>query len=473
MKYPIKIYQIISVISFTILSVVQIYLVFNTYQLENERYYFSEKTTINDAYLKWITNDKLFPGGQAVIDSAITRNADKLEWLSEHDPEGFEIKKQKICDTIFSILHQYNSVAKFLADVTDSMEIRGSLVYALMIEGLDLMTDRNIYLPLYAKNDTYPLLNPEKQFSGGFRIGGTLTNLKFQNRVSWLTVSDLKPHSNKIIFALYVDSSNRTLAIIQKMMPVLLLSLVSLLINVYLFYITFKNWIRQKKLTEMKTDFLNSITHEFNTPIAAINVASKGLKNQKIAGKTENILSLTDVIQRQAARLQKLVGQVLDVTSLNQMTLDKETYSLHSLLDEILLDYRLNISNQEVELTLLKEAVRDEVVLDRFHFTTMLLNILDNAIKYNIQAVKRITVSTANYKRGIQLSIRDNGVGMAEKTKEQIFKKFYRANADESKTTGLGLGLFYVKQCVDAHSWDLFVGSTPGEGTNFIISIAQ
>ncbi len=473
MKYPVKIYQTISVISFTILSVVQIYLVFNTYQLENERYYFSEKKTINDAYLRWITNDKLFPGGQAVIDSAVTRNADKLEWLSQQDPESFDIKRQKICDSIFSLLHQHNSLDKFLSDVTDSMEIKGSLVYALMIEGLDLMTTGGRYLSLYTKNETYPLLNPESQFPDGVRIGGTLTKTSSQSRVSWLTISDPKPHSNKIIFALYVDSGSRTLTIIKRMMPVLLLSLASLLINVYLFYITFKNWIRQKKLTEMKTDFLNSITHEFNTPIAAINVASKGLKNQKIAGKTENIQSLTDIIQRQTSRLEKLVSQVLDVTTLNQVALHKETYSLHSLLDEILLDYRLNISNKEVELTLLKEADRDEVILDRFHFTTMLLNILDNAIKYNTQPVKKISVSTANYKKGIQLSIRDNGVGMAEKTKEQIFKKFYRANADEPKASGLGLGLFYVKQCVDAHNWDLFVGSTPGEGTNFIISISQ
>ncbi len=473
MKYPVKLYQAISVISFSILSMVQVYLVFNTYQLENERYYFSEKKTINDAYLRWITNDKLFPGGQAVIDSFLYRNAVNIELLYTHDQESFDIKRQKICDSIFSALRQYSYVDSFLAHLTDSAQIEGDHAYALVVEGLDLMTAQHGYIPLYSKSETYPLIRHDIQLPAGTRIGGNLATLKPQNRVSWLTVSDTKPHTNKIIFSLYVDSNNRMLVIIRKMMPVLLLSLISLLINVYLFYITFKNWIRQKKLTEMKTDFLNSITHEFNTPIAAINVASKGLKNQKIAGKTENINALTDVIQRQASRLEKLVGQVLDVTSLNQVALNKEAYALHSLLDEILLDYRLNIANREVELTLLKEADHDRVVLDRFHFTTMLLNILDNALKYNMQPVKKISVSTANYKQGIQLSIRDNGTGIGEKTKEQIFKKFYRGNEHDPKAAGLGLGLFYVKQCVDAHNWDIFVGSTPGEGTNFIISIPQ
>lgn len=473
MRYPIKIYQVIAVISFSILSVVQIYLVFNTYQLENERYYFSEKKNVNDSYLKWITNDKLFPGGQSIIDDVISRNSDKLEWLSAHDNESLDIRKQKICDTIFTLLHQQsNIVDSFLSSLFHTEDIGSSMVYALAIEALEYMpSSGTTYINLYSKDSQYPLLNTHAQFPEGFRIGGTLDKPTLQNRVSWLSVSEPRAKTNKIVFSLYVDSNNRTLSIIKKMMPVLLLSLASLMINVYLFYITFKNWIRQKKLTEMKTDFLNSITHEFNTPIAAINVASKGLQNQKIAGKTENVLSLTEVILRQASRLEKLVNQVLDVTTLKQVTLHQESYSLHSLLDEILLDYRLNISNREVDLTLLKEADRDEVVLDRFHFTTMLLNILDNAIKYNTQSVKKISVSTANYKKGIQLSIRDNGIGMSENIKERIFKKFYRAKDNSTKTTGLGLGLFYVKQCVDAHGWDLFVGSTQGEGTIFIISI--
>ncbi len=472
MRYPIKLYQTISIISFTILSIVQTYLVFNTYQLENERYFLSEKKIINDAYLKWITNDKLFTGGQAIIDSVLARNTDKLEWL-QNDTESLDMKKQKICDTIFNTLRQQNTIEKFLADLLTFENIEDSFVYALMIENLEFMTLDNKYMNLYSSKEYYPLIPDDIQTPAGIKIGGTLTNIDQRNRVTWLTVSDLKPHSNKITFSLHVDSHNRTLSIIKKMMPALLLSLISLLINVYLFYVTFKNWIRQKKLTEMKTDFLNSITHEFNTPIAAINVASKGLKNPKLADKPENILSLTDVIQRQTSRLEKLVSQVLDVTTLTQVALHKESFSLHSLLDEILLDYRLNISTREVDLTLLKEANNDMVVLDRFHFTTMLLNILDNAIKYNTQPIKKISVSTANYKKGIQLSIRDNGVGMADRTKEQIFKKFYRADTDDVKTTGLGLGLFYVKQCIDAHGWNLFVGSTQGEGTIFIISISQ
>lgn len=472
MKYPINTYKVIAVISFTILSVVQIFLVGNTYQLENDRYYFSEKKAVNEKYIQWITNDKLFPGGQSAIDTMMMRNTAKLEWLYNNDKEKFNIERQKVCDSVFTALREHQSIGAFLHSLKKTIGLKDSLEYALVIEDLELMLGDRSYAVLYNKKEQYPLIDAAIQRREGIRIGGTLKQVDLQSRATWLSVSDPTPYTNKIVFALYVDNHNRTMMIVKRMMPVLLLSLVSLLINVLLFYVTFKNWLKQKQLSEMKTDFLNSITHEFNTPIAAINVANKSLRNDKITDKKENIISLADVIQRQAARLQKLVGQVLDVTSLNQVTLHKEQYSLHALLEEILLDYRLNVSDQEIKLTLRKEANRDTVELDRFYFTTMLLNILDNAIKYNDRKVKEIVVSTSNDKKGIQLSIQDNGIGMTEETKSQVFKKFFRdAKNDEKQITGLGLGLYYVKQCIDAHEWELFVGSSPGEGTTFIISI--
>lgn len=472
MKYPIHTYKIIAVISFTILSVVQIFLVGNTYQLESDRYYFSEKKTINERYIRWITNDKLFLGGQSIIDSMVKRNTSQLEWLYYNEPATFETVKQKVCDSIFAELRRHQSLKTFLYSLKQSTGLKDSLEYALTIEALELMLGNGEYASLYSKKEQYPLIDRGIQRPEGIRIGGELDHADAQNRVTWLSVSEPKPYTNKIVFALYVDNHNRGMLIVKGMMPVLLLSLVSLLINVLLFYVTFKNWQKQKQLSEMKTDFLNSITHEFNTPIAAINVATKSLRNNKITDQKENIVSLADVVQRQAARLQKLVSQVLDVTSLNQLTLHKEQYSLHRLLEEILLDYRLNVSDQEIKLTLRKEANRDGVELDRFYFTTMLLNILDNAIKYNNQKIKEIVVSTSNDKKGIHLRIQDNGIGMTEETREQVFKKFFRKTGDGMEhTAGLGLGLYYVKQCVDAHAWELFVGSSQNEGTTFIITI--
>lgn len=474
MRYTIRTYQVIAAISFAILSAVQVFLVFNTYELENQRYFFAEKSSVNEYYSKLITNDKVFPGGQKIIDSILNRNISRLEDYYTNNKDSFDIYKQKICDSIFTTLRENQSIANILANYKRDHNIKDSLAYASTISSLELLTQKGDYISLYSSKKKYPHIHAAYQLPEGIRIGGNLKKPSPQNKVTGLTVSIPIPGTYKIVFSLYVDTHNRSIALIKRMMPVLMLSLVSILITVLLFYITFKNWLKQKKLAEMKTDFINSITHEFNTPITAIAVANRSLQNDKIIDKKENIHALSAVIQRQTSRLQKLIGQVLELTTLNELSLQKEQYSINSLLDEILLDYRLNLSNKEVELSLRKEAEADTVFLDRFYFTTMLLNILDNGIKYNSQKIKEITVSTINNKKNIQISIQDNGNGMTEETRKNIFKKFYRGKENEQKQiAGLGLGLYYVKQSIDAHGWVLFIDSTPGKGTTFIITIPQ
>lgn len=472
MKYSIRTYKVIAVISFTILSLVQVFLVFNTYELEKKKYFFAEKSSINEYYSKLITNDKLFPGGQKIIDTVFNRNIPKLEYYFNHNRDSFTIHSQLVCDSIFTTLRKYESIAGILNNYRQQHNIKDSLEYALTIEALELLIEKGNYISLYNKKNKYPLIHQAYQTPEGIRIGGNLQALTPQNKATGLTVSIPVPGTYKIIFSLYVDTHNRNTVIAGKMMPMLTLSLLSLLVNVWLFYVTFKNWLRQKKLSEMKTDFINSITHEFNTPITAITVANRSLQNEKIIDKKENIYALSQVIQRQASRLQKLVAQVLDLTSLNELALVKVQYSVSSLLDEILLDYRLNLADRDVRLHLRKEVADDIVLLDPFYFTTMLLNIVDNGIKYNSSKTKEITVTTFGDKENLRIGIQDNGIGMNEETKRNIFKKFYRnSDNDMEEATGLGLGLYYVKQCADAHGWNLLVNSKPGDGTTFIITI--
>lgn len=472
MKYSILTYQVIATISFTILSSVQVFLVFNTYELEKERYFFSEKSSINEYYTRLITNDKLFPGGQIIIDTVFNRNIPRLVYYYNHQRDSFYIHSQLVCDSIFTTLRKHESIEGMISNYRQQHNIKDSLEYALTIEALELLIEKGDYISLYSKKKTYPLIHSEYQTPEGIRIGGSLKNPTLQNRTTGLSVSIPSPGTYKIIFSLYVDTHNRLILIAGKMMPVLSLALLSLLINVWLFYVTFKNWLKQKKLSEMKTDFINSITHEFNTPISAITVANRSLQNDKIIDKKENIYALSEVIQRQTSRLQKLVAQVLDLTTLNELTLHKVHYSVSSLLDEILLDYRLNLADKDVNLHLRKEIDEDIVLLDPFYFTTMLLNIVDNGIKYNSSKIKEIMVTTFGDKENIKISIKDNGIGMSEETRRNIFKKFYRSNDNEmEEATGLGLGLYYVKQSADAHGWSLLVNSKQGEGTTFIITI--
>jgi two-component system phosphate regulon sensor histidine kinase PhoR len=472
MRRPIIAYLVIAVISFVILSVVQFKLVQNTYQLENERYYYAEKSVLNKEYSEWIRNDKLFPGGQAIIDSILVKHIPRLDQLYLTDKAAFEQASATIIDSIIQALRSKECVRAFLHTVQQEKGIKDSLEYALMLSSLEMLSSNQEYVPLFEnkKNNnaaTGAVISEEK----GIRIGGQLQNLIPQNVVTALTVSSARTHSSLIRFELYVEPLSRAGQLFSKMALIYGLCLFSFLVVVSLFFITFRNWLRQKKLSEMKSDFINNITHEFHTPLSAIIVANKSLQNERIIANKDNIRPLAEIIQRQSERLKTLIGQVLDIVSMQRVQLRKKEQSVHHLLDEILLDYRLQ-SAENFVLTYIKNAEKDTVPLDSFYFTTMLLNILDNAVKYNNSERKEITVATQSDSHELQIVIKDNGIGMTKETIRHIFDKFYRhTNNLFSQTKGLGLGLYYVKQAVLAHNWKIYVDSKPGVGSRFDIHI--
>ena len=305
----------------------------------------------------------------------------------------------------------------------------------------------------------------------GIAIDGKLKIPNKQNLVSSLNVSSTDKYSYQMAFSLYVDSPDRYLTILRLMMPTFALSFFSILGVVLIYYYTFKNWLKQKKLAEMKSDFVNSITHEFNTPLATIMIANKNLQKEKIIAKKENFQPLTNIIERQSLRLQTLFSRVLDLTVMSESTLDRKEYYLNDLLEEICEDYRLKLSESNIEIEFRKETENRKVFLDKFWFTTMLINIFENAIKYNKSEVKKITVANLKGKKNVEIHISDNGMGMSPQTIQHIFEKFYQRipNQLEGEGGGLGLGLFYARQCVKAHGWQIDVQSNVDTGSEFII----
>lgn len=219
----------------------------------------------------------------------------------------------------------------------------------------------------------------------------------------------------------------------------------------------------------MKSDFLNSITHEFNTPISTILVANKSLQNREISNNVVNIDSLTEVIKRQTQRLQTLINQALDISKMNKETMETESHDLNFLLEQIIGDYKLKIP-QDAHIQFSPFKAPCQITLNKFHFTTMLYNIFDNAIKYNIGQHKQIFVQTILSEGNVIIEIKDNGIGMSEELTKFIFDKFYRGK-NELRTPGLGLGLYYVKQALEAHNWKLFLESELSKGSKFCVFI--
>ena len=466
----ILVYKIIAILSFLILLGVQFFLVYNTYQLEDEQYFSTEKQLIKDVYSKSIRNDKLYPGGQAVLDPFLERNMKSLETLYHRDQKAFNIQRQLIVDSLFKALRQHSPMDGVFQDLLKQNHLKRDLKYRLIIKTLSITFTGNNYIILYQNGGYNPRLDTSYQLPEGMAIAGTLQTPNKQNLVSSITVSSPEAYSYQINFQLYVDTPNRAWFVLGMLKPTFALSFFSLLAVMTIYFFTFRNWLRQKKLAEMKSDFVNSITHEFHTPLATIMVANKSLQNQRIIEQKENIAPLTEIISRQTQRLKTIFSQVLDITVMNNATLKKTNVNLKDLLEEIILDYRLTLNSKNVEIDIDLPSKTLYQQLDKFWFTTTILNLFENAIKYNSADIKQIKIRVEQDKKAIHLSIQDNGIGMSPKAIRHIFEKFYRdKHASTEDVNGLGLGLYYVKQCIQAHGWMLHVDSKEAQGSTFTI----
>lgn len=256
--------------------------------------------------------------------------------------------------------------------------------------------------------------------------------------------------------------------VIIRMKWLLICSIFIFLFVFGLLFYSIKNLINQKKIADIKTDFVNNITHELKTPLATLSLATKMLKKDSIKEQPLIINSTVNTIERQNKRLQKLIDQVLNNSlGYKEIALKKESIDLKDYVNTILDDFMLSVKDKNVTLTKQIEIASTKVSIDRFYFTTALFNILENAVKYGGDA---INVEVVIAKTNFNISIKDNGIGISSKSKKQLFDKFYRVgNKEIHNVKGLGLGLYYTNQIIKAHLGQIHVKSKEDEGSIFII----
>jgi two-component system phosphate regulon sensor histidine kinase PhoR len=254
--------------------------------------------------------------------------------------------------------------------------------------------------------------------------------------------------------------------IISKMAGLLLFSVLLMAFVVFLYYMSLKNLISQKRIADIKTDFVNNITHEFQTPLATMDIAIKTLQRKDKQMSLENYNNTLAMVARQNERLQKLFRQVTEASVApiaNKDSIQVTSEEIKDMID----DFKLYKPDITIELTSQKEAFI--ISMDRFHLNTILINLLDNAVKYGAnKIVTDLKITAGNF----ILSVKDNGKGIPVKEQASIFDKFYRVekgNIHNSK--GLGLGLFYIKQLVQSYVGTINVESEENKGSLFTITI--
>jgi two-component system, OmpR family, phosphate regulon sensor histidine kinase PhoR len=234
------------------------------------------------------------------------------------------------------------------------------------------------------------------------------------------------------------------------------------------FYIIF----RQKRLDELKTDFINNMTHEFKTPVATISLASQMLKNEKVIGNHEKILNYSNIIDEENKRLSGHIENVLQAARLDrgEFKLKKDDVNINELLDDIADSLELRIQNENGQLIRHLDAEKSLIKGDLFHLTNAFYNIFDNAIKYKKEDHLKITVTTKSASKGITITIEDEGIGIGKEDQKKIFEKFYRVpTGNIHNVKGFGLGLSYVKVIMLAHNGEIKVDSEIDKGSRFEI----
>jgi two-component system, OmpR family, phosphate regulon sensor histidine kinase PhoR len=245
------------------------------------------------------------------------------------------------------------------------------------------------------------------------------------------------------------------------------------LIILFVFMYTIQVIIRQKKISDIKSDFINNMTHEFKTPIATISLAADSLKNPKVTGDAEKMDYFTRIIREENKRMNAQVEHVLQMAQIEkgELRLRMEDVNLHEIIQQAVDLIRIQVESREGSLSAGLNSTLPVLKADPLHLSNVIFNLLDNANKYS-PGKPSILISTEDLRDGVLIKVKDAGMGMSRETMKKIFEKFYRVptgNIHDIK--GFGLGLSYVKAIVEQHRGWIDVKSEPGKGSTFELFI--
>ncbi|MDW8851019.1 HAMP domain-containing sensor histidine kinase [Flavobacterium sp. MMLR14_040] len=448
MKQRINLLIAFSVIALIVLSTVQCYLVKTTYDYKVAQFHTEIKNEIGQ-----ISNN------YSDIDSVIVSKKEALyKQLSENYIQGKKSKsdlKNSVLENEFRDALTLKIQRKFERDMPN-IKIDFAIVLNKFILYRNTKKADTIFSEKpFIENKLYGnLASLNHAFLVRSYVG--TTNGTFENQDYKLLTED----------SMYVSVVDWEMIILKRMTFILILSLFSILTLITLFVIALKALIKQKKVSDVKTDFINNITHELKTPLATLGISTKILEQKNIRENDENFNAIVNTISRQNNRLQSLIDQVMaNSLAENEIELQKEKINTEAFLLSIIEDFK--IGNPKINLETDFQTEKTILVLDKFHLTTAFLNVLENAVKYGSNT---ITIKTRIVQDQFSVSIQDDGIGIEKNKQSLLFEKFYRVEQGNlHNTKGLGLGLYYVDQIIKAHQGTVNVVSDLGKGTQFTI----
>lgn len=386
---------------------------------------------------------------------------------------AFDLKEQQFRQTVMVALQNVANDISGLYKLSNIENPVTQLSSDYYVVNLRIPLDSDI-LEHYLKEEF-----KEKQIDTDFEYGiydcdtdkiiyGALINANYE-------VDDRKPKAlpttDKYLNYFGVRFPSKSSYIAGKMEIWMISSAITLIVMAFFAYSMFVI-LRQKRLSEVQRDFINNMTHEFQTPISTIQVATDVLKNPKILEQPDRLQKYVQIIRQENNRLKNQVESVLNTARLTrgQIEMNIELQDLHALISEVTEGVKAELGDN---LQLKLNALQTSVYSDKVHLMNVIRNLIDNAIKYSPKPPS-IAVETENIEGAILLKISDKGMGIAKEHQSKIFNKFYRVpTGNLHNVKGFGLGLNYVQQIVKSHKWKIDLQSELGKGTTFVITIPQ
>jgi two-component system phosphate regulon sensor histidine kinase PhoR len=298
------------------------------------------------------------------------------------------------------------------------------------------------------------------------KVEEDLPEVEDNNRV---TLGFSKPYTMEL------ELQNTVTYVLKRLTSQILVSVLLVSLTAFSFIVLYRNFHRQRKLTQLKNDFISNITHELKTPIATVSVAIEALRNFNALQDPQRTKEYLDISASELQRLSLLVDKVLKLSMFEkqQIELKGESFDLKQLVEEVVGSMRLQFEKYRAKVSIQLHGNDFMVRADRLHITSVVYNLLDNALKYS-KANPAIQIDLASLPLTLEMSITDNGIGISPEYQKKIFDKFFRVpTGDTHNVKGYGLGLAYVAYIIHRHKGFIEVESQPGIGTRLTTKIPK
>lgn len=365
-------------------------------------------------------------------------------------------------------------VSKWLQsrDLTERIDIKrlsASIKRQLIRRGIKIGYHYGVYSN---KSESFVILDdnyvvPEE---GNSQFSATIVNKSLYNSEYRINLFETDKNVPGI---LYINFPERKSILFQDVWPTIVGSVIFTAIILFCFIYTIYVILQQKKLSEMRTDFINNMTHEFKTPIATINLAADSIVSPMIINQPNKVDRFANIIKQENNRMLSQVEKVLQMALLDKkdFKLKLGEVNVHEVILQAVEHANLQVEKKGGHVSAELNAPEPTIMADHTHLANIIHNLLDNANKYSPEKPE-ITVFTDNTPKGVRITIKDKGIGMTKDQRKHIFDKFYRVHTGNlHDVKGFGLGLSYVKTMVGAHKGNIEVQSELGEGSSFILDL--